>query len=127
MNNKTAITDQMMAPLIQKYVERLVEKIPEIESLLVYANIDRFTTDDRDNLRRFAHILAGSGASYGFPSLSSSGRALEDLSGPPRRSRSRPRCAERTRSARRGAPFAARPLPRRALLRQTGVQTPPPR
>src|ERR1700722_6499650 len=75
--NKT-ISSHMMAPLVQKYLQRLQERDLEIKALLEHAEQQDFTPAAREQLRHYAHNLSGSGATYGYPNISNAGRALEE-------------------------------------------------
>ena len=71
-----ALVDQL-AKLRQTYVAGLPEKIRRIEDAWHAVREDGWTTNALANLHQLSHGLAGSGATFGFASISSAARALE--------------------------------------------------
>jgi len=58
------------------YVARLPARTAEIAARFD-ALLDKWNSDEATELRRLVHNLAGSGASYGFPALSTEARLVE--------------------------------------------------
>ncbi|MFH1852205.1 MAG: response regulator [Candidatus Neomarinimicrobiota bacterium] len=59
----------------QKYIERLGTKIAELES--ARGRMDTAPEEASDSIRRLAHSLHGSGATYGFPEVSRLAKVVE--------------------------------------------------
>ncbi len=78
MKDARTVLDHMLAPMVQKYLERLQARESLIEALTEQLERGSLTDEERDALRREAHQLAGSGATYGFPDISEAGFALEE-------------------------------------------------
>lgn len=86
MNGTSTGSDDAMAALRCKYRARLQQREQDIEALLVRGQGSGWSAAERNELHRHAHSLAGSGATYGYPDISSIGAALEaglDASAPP--------------------------------------------
>jgi DNA-binding response OmpR family regulator/HPt (histidine-containing phosphotransfer) domain-containing protein len=75
--NQKNIQDKMRQ-LVQNYLKQLDDRIDKIEHFCKLLEINLLTQEDREELRRYAHKLSGTGATYGFPAISESGRALEE-------------------------------------------------
>ena len=73
--SKADIHAQLQA-LQQDYAARLPGKAAEIAARLA-ALRERWCPEDATELRRLVHNLAGSGASYGFPEVSTGARRVE--------------------------------------------------
>ena len=58
------------------YRERLPARIAALES--AREELDRSGADALGSIRRIAHMLRGSGGTYGFPEVSDSARQLEE-------------------------------------------------
>ena len=69
-------TEARLKTLQRDYARRLPDRGAEIRTLF-NALAANWKTTDAMELRRMAHNLAGSGASYGFPEVSQSARRLE--------------------------------------------------
>lgn len=69
-----------MDELRQEYRRRLPERIQAIEAASGVIGADRAASEAA--IRRLAHNLKGSGATYGFPEISEAARAVEDASSP---------------------------------------------
>lgn len=78
MKDSKTVLDHMLAPLVQKYLERLQTRESLIAELIAKLESGSLTGEGRSALRKHAHQLAGSGATYGFPAISEAGFALED-------------------------------------------------
>ncbi|MER2519299.1 MAG: response regulator [Bdellovibrionales bacterium] len=77
MKDAKTVLDHMLAPMIQKYLERLQTRELLLSTLIEKIESGPLANADRNALRKEAHQLAGSGATYGFPSISEAGFALE--------------------------------------------------
>jgi HPt (histidine-containing phosphotransfer) domain-containing protein len=75
MNGGPDLPAQLRA-LQQGYAQRLPDRTAEIATRFA-ALCDRWNPDEAIELRRLVHNLAGSGASYGFPAVSSGAREVE--------------------------------------------------
>ncbi|MEK6747821.1 MAG: Hpt domain-containing protein [Pseudomonadota bacterium] len=70
--------DARLIELRRQYVAQLPKKFSDIEALWRQLR----TQDDpqqRADLHRLTHSLAGSGATYGFPNISTAARHAEDI------------------------------------------------
>jgi diguanylate cyclase (GGDEF)-like protein len=70
---------QQLAALRQEYIRRLPVKLGEIESGWNSLWRLRWDAETLRTLHRRAHSLVGSGATFGFPALSETARALERI------------------------------------------------
>ena len=70
------LVDQL-AKLRETYVSGLPEKIRRIEDAWHAIREDGWSAIWLENLHQLSHGLAGSGATFGFASISSAARALE--------------------------------------------------
>lgn len=77
MKDSKTVLEHMFAPMIQKYLERLRTREALIAALIEKLEHGNLANEDAAELRREAHQLAGSGATYGFPAISEAGFALE--------------------------------------------------
>lgn len=77
MKDSKTVLDHMLAPLVQKYLERLQARESFISALIEKYEKGDLSGEDMAELRLEAHQLAGSGATYGFPAISEAGFALE--------------------------------------------------
>lgn len=65
-----------MSDLKQLYRQAIVGRVAELQSALRHAENGVATADDA--IRRIAHSLRGSGATYGFPEVTDAAGAVED-------------------------------------------------
>lgn len=73
-----AIADRMR-PLRAHYLDKLRTRMPMMERAVLMLLSNEFTqASDRQALQIEAHKLAGNGATYGFPAISTAARALEN-------------------------------------------------
>ena len=77
MPESTEALVEQLAQLRETYVAGLPEKVRRIEDAWHAVREDGWTARALDNLHRLSHGLAGSGATFGFASISSAARALE--------------------------------------------------
>lgn len=63
------LDDAVMQPLVQVFLERLPERVLNMEQALA--------NDDWPLLARYAHQVKGTAASFGYPALTASARELE--------------------------------------------------
>lgn len=61
--------DELMAPLVKKFVSNLNPKIEQLNECLISNRLD--------DLAKLAHQLKGSGGGYGFPSISEAAKHVE--------------------------------------------------
>ncbi len=74
LNNPDIIAEKMAALRIN-YRNQLAERLPQIEHI---AAQDTWQPAHRQELLTHAHQLAGNGATFGFPTISDTGRILEE-------------------------------------------------
>jgi two-component system, cell cycle response regulator len=65
--------------LRQRYLEMLTETLVVIENGLRACDGPDLSPEHRETIRACGHRLAGTGATYGFPAISLTGRAVDDL------------------------------------------------
>src|SRR3954471_1705436 len=65
-----------MSDLKQLYRQAIVGRVAELQSALRHAENNVDTADE--SIRRIAHSLRGSGATYGFPEVTDAAAAVED-------------------------------------------------
>jgi len=70
---------QQLAKLAESYVSQLPEKLERLMELWDRLQADRADGEHVAELRRLTHGLAGSGTTFGFPSISQAARAAELL------------------------------------------------
>ncbi len=78
MQNSPASMDVKMQALKANYLKQLQERKERLEQLLVLCERNGFESESRAELQQQAHKLAGTGATYGFPAISATGKALEE-------------------------------------------------
>lgn len=61
------------------FAERLPFRLDELEEAFAAARKAGWQSGPRNTFHRLAHSLAGAGATFGFPQVTSSARLLEDL------------------------------------------------
>ncbi len=68
----------MMQELTRWYLDTLLDRASELENALglLVGDDDRLTTID--TIRRIAHALRGSGATYGYPQITATAAAVDD-------------------------------------------------
>ena len=77
MNENTDIIQTKLEALRQAYRQQLPDKIAEIETLFNELDSEQTDLNRFHTLHRLSHNLAGSGTTFGFPSVSTSARSLE--------------------------------------------------
>lgn len=70
---------EKMAALVDEYVTHLAERSSELTVLAQASKCGRLTDAQRDELVTITHKLAGTGATYGFPTISEAARDVERL------------------------------------------------
>lgn len=78
IDQKKQIQSNMLL-LRKKYVEKLKEKVEAIQGFLAQCEQETFNASSRVNALNLCHQMAGTGATYGFPAISSAARMIEDI------------------------------------------------
>jgi hypothetical protein len=77
-SNQPVNMEDLLAPLRARYVQELEERQKLLESYLEAIRRNEFTDVLREETRKLAHKLAGTGTTYGFPVISEKGKILDD-------------------------------------------------
>lgn len=74
---QTPNANELLAPLIKKYVANLPAQKDELDRFLNHLENKTFSAEDKEDLTLLVHSLSGSGATYGFPDISEKSSAIE--------------------------------------------------
>ena len=79
MPDKNPDIQEKLQQLHQQYAQKLPDRVSTLEKRWLALNLDDPHSAQFDNLVREFHSLAGSGASYGFPQITSLSREIENI------------------------------------------------